>query len=73
MRRLIVSTLPKDNPVAEAAIRELSAAAANCRVIHNDEMNIHPCVCCNKHRAYAPSKTTVRRYKAYLNMIPRYF
>ena len=47
MQRLIVSTLPKDSPVAEAAIRELSATTADCRVIHTDEMNIHPCVGCN--------------------------
>ena len=47
MRLLIVNTLPKDSPVAQAAIRTLCGSASDCRVIHACERNLHPCVGCN--------------------------
>ena len=47
MRLLIVNTLPKDSPAAQAAIRTLCGSASDCRVIHACERNLHSCVGCN--------------------------
>ena len=47
MRLLIVNALPKDDPAAEGAIQTLSGAAADHKIIHACEMDVHPCVGCN--------------------------
>ena len=47
MKLLIVSTLPHDDPSAQAAIQELRTAVSACKVLNAYEMKISPCVGCN--------------------------
>lgn len=47
MRLLIVNTLPEDDAAAHSAIRKLTAAVPEHRVIHTDKMKLSPCIGCN--------------------------
>lgn len=60
MRLLIISALPGDNPAAQAAIRELSGAVSDCRVIHAYEMDLRPCVGCNACWLRTPGVCAIR-------------
>ena len=47
MRLLIVNTLPKEAPAAQAAVQELRENVTELRVINAYEMELQPCVGCN--------------------------
>ena len=47
MRLLIVNTLPKEAPAAQAAVEELRENVTELRVINAYEMELQPCVGCN--------------------------
>ena len=47
MRLLIVNTLPKEAPAAQAAVEELRENVKELRVINAYEMELQPCVGCN--------------------------
>ena len=47
MRLLIVNTLPKEAPAAQAAVQELRENVTELRVINTYEMELQPCVGCN--------------------------
>ncbi len=46
-RRLIVNTLPEDNPAVSPALEVLRSGAEEVHVVHTYEKNLRPCVGCN--------------------------
>lgn len=47
MRLLMISTLPKDNPLAEKAICCLAEKASECKTFYAEDMKIAHCISCN--------------------------
>ena len=47
MSLLIINTLEENNPIAESAIRDLSAKTSAYKIFHTARMKISPCIGCN--------------------------
>lgn len=60
MRLMIVNTLPRENPEAREAIRQLRESTLDCRVVHAYEMDIQPCVGCNACWLKTPGICSIR-------------
>lgn len=60
MSLLIVNTLPKENPVAQAAVRELQSGVSDSKVIYAYEMDIRPCAGCNFCWLKTPGTCTIK-------------